>query len=220
MRFKFQVLVAVVVAVLGLMGVRSLSATCPAAPNGTFDTDVSGWSNYSVWASSLGNPPGSNQVGPITASASTTCGDAVSDCLPIAPGDECILSADGYFAPGQPTSGLSQLAYLYWSNAGCTGAPVAVSAPATLPASTQGAWTAMKTGIFTAPAGVYSVEITYNVCAQAGTSVTSYFDNITSSPAPVVQIPALSPLTTFLLLLALALAGIVALRRDWHFKSR
>lgn len=184
MRFKLGLLVAGVVAFVGLIEVQVLSATCPAAPNGTFDTDASHWSNNSTFAPGLGNPPGSDQVGPVTANTLVTCSDALSDCLPIAPGDECILSADGYFAPGQPTSGLSQLAYLYWSNAGCTGAPAAVSAPATLPASTQGAWTAMKTGIFTAPAGVYSVEITYNVCAQAGTSVTSYFDNITSRHDP------------------------------------
>ncbi len=215
MRFKLGLLVAGVVAFVGLIEVQVLSATCPAAPNGTFDTDASHWSNNSTFAPGLGNPPGSDQVGPVTANTLVTCSDALSDCLPIAPGDQCILTADGYFALGQPTDGAAYLEYIYYSDNNCA-SPITSSPAATLAGSTQNAWTAMNTGILTTPVGSQSVRIAYNVCAQPETSVTSYFDNIASSPAPVVQIPALSPLTTFLLLLALALAAIVALRRKNH----
>lgn len=212
MRFKLHLLVAVLVAVVGLTGARIASATCPAAPNGTFDTDASHWVNNSTFTPGLGNPPGSDQVGPVSASTLVTCSDALSDCLPIAPGDQCILTADGYFALGQPSDGASYLEYLYYSDNSC--ATVIASSPAaTLPGSTQNVWTAMDTGILIAPATAHSVRIAYNVCAQPGTSVTSYFDNVVSKAPPVAQIPTLSPLVAILLFLALALVATQLLRR-------
>ncbi|HKI86691.1 MAG TPA: hypothetical protein VKA53_08085, partial [Thermoanaerobaculia bacterium] len=135
-----------------------------------------------------------------------------SDCLPIVPGDQCILSADGFFALGQPTNGASYLEYIYYSDNSCA-TTISVSPAASLPGTTQNVWTPMITGILTAPAGAQSARIAYNVCAQPGTSVTSYFDNVVSRPAPVVQIPALSPLMTLLLLLVIALTALSMLRQ-------
>jgi len=179
MHFKRQLLVAVLVVVVVLAGARVLSATCPTAPNGSFDTNTSGWNNYSAFASSLGDPPGSDEVGPVTANTSTTCGDAYSDCLPIAPGDECTLSAEGHFEYGSPTNATSFLEYLYFSDNSCASL-LNLSSPATLSSSTQGVWAPMVDRLVTAPATAHSVRLVYNLCAQPGTSVTSYFDNVVS----------------------------------------
>lgn len=186
----------------------AVRAVCPAAPNGTFTSDVSGWSNFATFSGAIGNPPGSNQVGPVAAAGSLTCGDSLSMCLPVNAGDSCVLSAQAYVPIGQPTSGNGYLGYLYFSDAACA-TLLSSSATAAFPGTTQGSWISGTTAPLVVPAGAQSARIYLNVCAAPNTSMTINWDNVLSSAqqpaAPVAPTPVLDGKGLALLLVALLL---------------
>jgi hypothetical protein len=201
--------VAVAAIVLAVGAAVPASAQCPAVPNGTFASDVSGWTNFATWDGSLGNPVGSDQVGPVNAGGSTTCGDSLSACLPVTPGDNCTLSAQAYVPTGQPTSGLGELSYLFFSDGSCS-TFLSQSSVASVPGSQQGTWVALNTGAVTIPAGAQSARVALNVCAAANTSMTVNWDNVVS--AAQEAIPTLGTKALVLFGALLALTGLVALR--------
>jgi hypothetical protein len=193
-----------------VFGPASVRGQCPAVPNGTFATDVSGWGNYATWDGSLGNPVGSDQVGPVNAGGLETCGDSLSSCLPVTAGDTCTLSAQAYVPNGQPTGGVGQLSYLFYSDGSCS-AFLSASPAASVPGTQQGSWVSLNTGNVTIPAGAHSARVALNVCAPANTSMTVNWDNVVSAGAQAL-IPTLSPGAMLLFAALLALAGLVALR--------
>jgi len=157
-------------------------ATCPTVPNGTFDSNGAGWSNYAIYDSFDGQPAGSLQVGPVGAGS---CGDALSDCLPIAAGDDCLLTAEGFVHTAAPTDGWSYLDLFYYSDPGCSDF-LSLSSSAALSSVTQGFWTAMTTGDSVAPATAQSMKIGYNVCSGSA-PLTSNVDNIVLLPALIFE---------------------------------
>ena len=199
-------LAVVVVVVCAPVAAR---ANCPAVPNGTFDTNITGWTNFGVWDGTLGDPPGSDQVGPVTAGGLTTYGDALSTCLLVTPGDRCNLTAEAYVPVGQPTSGSGQLGYIYFSDAGCS-TPLSLSATADLTGTTQGTWLPLSTGPLTVPPGASSAKVALNVGAAPNTSMTINWDNVVS--ADLSPVPMLDPRGLLLLGAVLAVAGALVLR--------
>ncbi len=202
--------VALVVAVVAVYGPPPALGQCPAAPNGSFTTNVTGWNNLAIWDGTLGNPPGSDRVGPVTAGGSEFCVDSLSSCLPVTAGDNCILSAQAYVPPGQPTNGAGYLSYIFFSDDGC-GTVLSVSSSATMPGSQQGTWVSLNTGKVTVPAGAHSAMIVLNVCAQPNTSMTVNWDNVVSGDFQEA-VPALGWSALAVFGTILALAGILALR--------
>ena len=204
------VVVAIAVVLAGVAGAGPASAQCPVVANGTFTSDVSGWSNFATWDGSLGNPVGSDKVGPVNAGGSMTCGDSLSTCVPVTAGANCTLSAQAYVPPGQPTNGNGDVSYVFFSDAGCT-TVLSLSTQATIPGSQQGTWVSLSTGKVTVPAGAHSAQVALNVCAPPGTSMTINWDNVVSA-AYQELIPTLSTKGLLLFGALLALAGLVALR--------
>lgn len=202
--------VALVVAAAVVFGPAPALGQCPAAPNGSFATDVSGWNNLATWDGTLGNPVGSDRVGPVSAGGSTTCSDSLSSCLPVTAGDNCTLSAQAYVPPGQPTSGAGYLSYMFFSDTGCS-TFLSLSSAATMPGSQQGTWVSLSTGKVTIPAGAHSAMIVLNVCAQPNTSMTVNWDNVVSGTFQEL-IPTLGTGALALFGALLALAGLFALR--------
>ena len=202
------VAVVVVVAVIG--AAVPASGQCSAVPNGTFASDVSGWYNFATWDGSLGNPVGSNMVGPVNAGGSMVCGTSLSSCLPVTPGNNCTLSAQAYVPPGQPTGGSGQLSYMFYSDAGCN-TFLSQSLAANVLGSQQGTWVSLNTGQVTIPVGAVGARVALNVCAPANTSMTVNWDNVVSG-AYQELIPTLSTKGLLLFGALLALAGLVALR--------
>ena len=209
MRTSFAT-VAVVAAVVVAFGAVPAHGQCPAAPNGSFTTDVTGWSNFATWDGALGNPVGSDLVGPITAGGSMSCGNSLSSCLPVHAGDSCTLSAQAYVPTGQPTSGIGELSYLYYSDAGCS-TFLSQSTVPSVPGTQQGTWVPLTTGAVTVPAGAQSARISLNVCAAANTSMSINWDNVVSAGVQEA-VPTLGTGALLLLGAILGLAGILALR--------
>jgi hypothetical protein len=202
--------VAVVAVVVAAGAAAPASAQCPAVPNGTFTSDVSGWSNFATWDGTLGNPVGSDMVGPVNAGGSETCGDSLSSCLPVKPGDTCDLRAQAYVPPGQPTGGSGQVSYLFYSDAGCN-TFLSQSPVANVAGSQQGTWVSLDTGAVTIPAGAVAARIALNVCAPPTTSMTINWDNVVSA-AYQQLIPTLSVGALVLFAALLAAVGLLALR--------
>jgi len=207
-----RVTVVAVAVVLAAGAAVPAGAQCPSVPNGTFDADVSGWANFATWNGSLGDPVGSDQVGPVNAGGGGfTCGDSLSSCLPVNAGDRCDLTAQAYVPAGQPAGGSGELSYFFYSDGSCSSF-LSASAVATVPGSQQGSWVALDTGQVTIPAGAHSARIILNVCAPANTSMTVDWDNVVSA-AYRAAVPALGPRALLLFGALLALAGLAALRR-------
>ena len=208
MRISLATVAIVVVALAA--GAAPASGQCPAVPNGTFASDVSGWGNFATWDGSLGNPVGSDMVGPVNAGGSEMCGDSLSSCLPVTAGDNCTLSAQAYVPTGQPTGGFGQLSYLFYSDGSCS-TFLSASPVATVSGSQQGTWVSLNTGSVTIPVGAVAARVALNVCAPANTSMTINWDNVVSAAYQAV-IPMLSTKGLLLFGALLALAGFVALR--------
>ncbi len=201
---------AVVLVVLAAGAAAPAGAQCPTLPNGTFTSDVSGWTNYATWSGSLGNPPGSDQVGPVTAGGSELCGDSLSACLPVTPGNTCDLKAQAYVPNGQPTGGVGAVSYLFFSDGSCN-TILSASAQATISGSQQGTWVSLDTGAIVIPNGAQSARVALNVCAPPNTSMTINWDNVVSA-AFVEPISTLGGKGLVLFGALLALAALVALR--------
>ncbi len=184
---------------------------CPAVPNGTFTSDISGWSNYATFNGSIGNPVGSDQVGPVTGTGGgTTCGNSLSNCLPVSAGDSCTLSAQAFVPNGQPTSGFGELSFVFYSDPACSSF-LSFSTMPQIQGTTQGTWTSLTTGPVTIPVGAQSARISLNVCATGTTSMTIDWDNVVSE-APASAIPTLGWTALAALGALLALAGVLVLR--------
>jgi hypothetical protein len=190
-------------------------ATCPTLPNGTFDSDASGWSNFATFDGSDGDPAGSLQVGPVPAN---NCGDALSDCFPVLAGDQCVATAEGFVPTGQPTDGTTSLGIFFFSDASCA-TVIGGQSSAGLPSSTQDVWTPLTTGTAIAPAGAHSMRLFYNVCSPAATPLTSNVDNVVSAPAGS-GVPALGPAWTVALAVLLAGAGALALGARFRIRGQ
>jgi len=203
--------VALVILVAAVYGPTSARGQCPAAPNGSFTTDVTGWVNLATWDGTLGNPVGSDRVGPVSAGGSETCFNSQSSCLPVTAGNQCTLSAQAYVPVGQPTSGLGGLSYLFYSDAGCS-TFLSQSTGANMPGTQQGTWVPLTTGAVTIPPGAQSVKISLNTCAAAGTSMTINWDNVVSAGVQQEPVPTLGSSALLVFGAILALAGILALR--------
>jgi hypothetical protein len=204
--------VALVVLAAAVYGPTSARGQCPAAPNGSFTTDVTGWSNFATWDGTLGNPVGSDRVGPITAGGSgMTCGNSLSSCLPVNAGNQCTLSAEAYVPVGQPTGGQGALSYLFYSDAGCS-TFLSQSTVPSVPGTQQGTWVPLTTGAVTIPVGAQSARISLNVCAAANTSMTINWDNVVSAGLQQEPVPTLGSSALLVFGAILALAGLLALR--------
>lgn len=172
--------------VLVLLGFVSSSAgaTCT-VPNGTFDTDVSGWTN-ATFDGAVGNPPGSTVQSPRVAN---TCIPAFSLCIPFATGESCSFTAQVFFATGQPTDGNGLIRYSFFSDTLCT-ALLSDSTTATTSSSNQNSWISLATGPVVAPPGAQSAEAIVAVCSGPSGGLVGRFDNaVSSSPSG----PALPP---------------------------
>ncbi len=208
MRISLATVAIVVVALAA--GAVPASGQCPAVANGTFLSDVSGWGNYATWDGALGNPVGSDMVGPVNAGGSEMCGDSLSTCVPVTAGASCAMTAQAYVPPGQPTGGAGYLSYLFYSDAGCN-TFLSQSPVATIQGSQQGTWVSLNTGQVTIPVGAVAARVALNVCAPANTSMTINWDNVISG-AYRELIPTLSAKGLLLFAALLALVGLLALR--------
>jgi hypothetical protein len=203
--------VALVVLAAAVYGPTSARGQCPAAPNGSFTTDVTGWSNFATWDGTLGHPVGSDRVGPVTAGGSMTCGNSMSSCLPVHAGDQCTLSAEAYIPAGQPANGETELSYMFYSDAGCN-TFLSISSAPSVPGTQTGTWVPTTTGAVTIPVGAQSARISLNVCAPASTSMTANWDNVVSAGLQQEPVPTLGSSALLVFGAILALAGLLALR--------
>ena len=186
-----------------------VSAACT-LPNGTFDSDVSGWSNFADFDAGRGNPPGSNHVGPVPISNS---GNSWSDCMLVAPGDAFTLEAEVLFPTGENANAAAQLGILYYSDATCSSFLSLEVAPG-VSNSVQEVWLPTSAGSVVAPAGAQGARISLNVIAGPTQTANANWDNVLLSTQPVesVPVPMLDPSGLVLLAGVLALGGLVALR--------
>src|SRR5437867_4322431 len=122
---------------LGASAPPPATASCPIV-NGTFDTSTSGWTNTS-FEGAVGNPPGSTNQSPDTPNS---CVPGFSNCIAFSAGQTCYLTAQVFFATGQPTDGEAILRYGFYSDEAC--AHVMSDSPDTIvPSSDQNHWVQM-----------------------------------------------------------------------------
>ncbi len=170
--------------------------------NGTFDTNITGWSGgASAFNGAVGNPAGSAEVGPLV--SANICQGFVQ-CIPMAAGDVCSLSAEVFIPVGQPSNGNETIQYTYFSDPLCATA-IGFSPIPSVPGSIQGTWQGINLPATVAPPGTQSAQIVLNLCTGATGGLTGNWDNVVSRAPAVVSVPTLGGVG--LGALALALAG-------------
>lgn len=186
--------------------------------NPTFDTNVNPWFALS---GNLAFDPSLDVNGSASSGSAKCTNNQANPLLIVFPLTECVngvapnttydFGVSVIIPSGQTVTGLGYLAVLAYSVPNCGGS--AIGNQATPPIAPVGTWQLTK-GTFTTPPGTVSALLEAGEeKIEAGGSLQMNFDNAFLQPASVLEIPALDTSGRVALLLALACAAVVTIRR-------